>query len=204
MIFATLCIASIITASGLAAYHISMVEEKNQQITDLCTEITALNEKISDLNITMLSATNTITQKNNLIAQKNDEITGLNNQIMSLNSEIAELEEELNQPTNQAMLFIDEVIIEDLRLGIPYALHINCRVINTGDGTAYNAFLHIFAFNSEGVAIDTYHSFGGITTGMSVGLDFSVEYSGSPIENWQITPVWTNQFIIPKSGTLPS
>jgi uncharacterized protein YoxC len=203
MILATLCIASITITSGLAAYHASIVNEKNRQITDLYAEITTLNEELTDLSTIATTLNNTINQKNNLIAQKNDEITSLNNQITNLNSQIVELEAELGQPASQPMLVIDEANVEDLRFGSPYALYINCRVNNTGGGVAYNAFLHVYAFNAEGVAIDSYHSFGGVTAGRAVGLDFSVEYIGSPIESWQIRPIWTNQFVIPKSGTFP-
>jgi len=203
IILGALCAVFIITTAGLAVYYTSVVSDKDQLISNLYTEVARLSTEVHDLNTTTTALNNTITQKNNLITQKNDEIISLNNQITSLNSQIAELEEGPSQPTGQAMLIVDDFNAEDLRFGSSYALHIDCHVKNTGGGVAYNALLQIRAYNAEGVAIDTYHPFGGITAGRSVGLDFSVEYTGSPIQSWDITPIWTNQFVIPVSGIFP-
>jgi hypothetical protein len=79
---------------------------------------------------------------------------------------------------------------QDVRTGYSYSIHIRGRINNTGGSTAYNAALHIIAMNNDGTAIDTNYSFMGITAHMSLGLDFSLPYSGSPIDNCTITPVY--------------
>jgi hypothetical protein len=141
------------------------------------------------------------------LLKKNDEIISLNNQIASLNSQISELNSQIDDLTsqiaNKPKIVVDGLTVEDDRSSSPYNLHIYGFVNNTGGSTAYNAFLHVVALNAEGVAIDTYHYFGGITGGMRLGLNFRLNYTGSPIESWLITPIWTDELIIPLSGTFP-
>jgi len=201
------CIVFIIATAGLAVYYASVVGDKDNQISNLESEVAPLKAEVDTLNATIQELNNEIAQKNNLIAQKNDEIISLNNQITPLNNQIADLNNQLDdlnsQIANKPNIVVDGLTVEDDRSSVPYNLHIYGRVNNTGGGTAYNAFLYILAFNAEGVAIDTYHGFGGITGGMSLGLDFRLDYTGSPIESWSITPIWTDGLIIPLSGTFP-
>ena len=193
VIVGALCAVLIITASALVVYYGSVVGEKDQQISSLGDEVARLNTEVNALNSTVKTLNETLAQKNSLIEQQNNEISDFNNQITSLNSQIAALQE----------LSIDAsgLTVEDLRGTSSYALHIYGRVNNPSEAIAYNAVLHVMAFNAEGLAIDNYHYFGGITGGMSVGLDFIIEYTGSPIESWQITPIWTNQMVMPVNGT---
>jgi hypothetical protein len=107
-----------------------------------------------------------------------------------------------NQIASKPIIVVDGLTVEDDRRSIPYNLHIYGRVNNTGGGTAYNAFLYIVTFNAEGVAIDTHHYFAGITGGMSLGLDFRVNYTGSPIESWVIMPLYTDK-LSSFGGTFP-
>lgn len=188
-------------------YYTSVIGDRDCQISNLETEVARLNAEVNTLNATIQKLNNEIAQKNNLLAQKNDEISSLNQQIISLNSQMAELNSQIDDLTsqiaNKPKLVVDGLTVEDDRSSIPYNLHIYGFVNNTGGSTAYNAFLHIVAFNAEGLAIDTYHYFAGITGGMHLGLNFRVNYTGSPIESWAITPIWTDDLIIPLSGTFP-
>jgi hypothetical protein len=81
---------------------------------------------------------------------------------------------------------------QDYRSSTSNSLHISGFVNNTGDGTSYNAYLHIVAMNHEGKAIDDTYSYAGITPHMSLGIGFSFDYIGSPIINCTITPVYTD------------
>lgn len=204
---AALCIVFITTTAASVVYYNSLIDDKNYQISSLEAELTRLNAEVDRLNATIQKLNDEIAQKDNELAQKDNEISSLNNQMTSLNNQIAELNNQLDgltgQITNKPNLVLDNLIVEDDRSSIPYNLHIDCWVNNTGGSTAYNAFLHITAFNAEGLAIDMYYSFGGITGRMHLGLNFRVNYTGSPIESWAITPIWTDKLIIPSSGTFP-
>ncbi len=79
----------------------------------------------------------------------------------------------------------------DLRSNLSKLLRVDGYMNNTGAGTAYNAVLHVVAMNSSGVAIDTDYGFGGMTGHVSLGLHFSLPYSGSEIANCTITPIYT-------------
>lgn len=200
IILAALCIVFIISTAALATYYNSVLSDKNRQISSLQEEVTLLRAQIDSLNATTQ-------QQNSQIAQKNEALDTLNNKIIELNSEISDLNSQIDNLTsqlgNQSKLIIDSITVTDERSSTANYLHITCRVKNTGTSTAYNALLHVIAFNAEGIAIDDYHSFTGITGGMSLGLDFTVNYTGSPINNWVITPIWTSQRVTPTTGTLP-
>lgn len=204
---AALYIAFIITTAASVIYYNSLINDKDYQISNLEAELTRLNAEVDRLNATIQKLNDEIVQKDNELAQKDNEISSLNDQITSLNNQIADLNNQLEgltgQIANKPNLVLDNLIVEDDRSSIPYNLHIDCWVNNTGGSTAYNAFLHITAFNAEGLAIETYYSFGGITGRMHLGLNFRVNYTGSPIESWEITPIWTDKLIIPSSGTFP-
>ncbi|MGZ4850608.1 MAG: hypothetical protein ACXV2C_04430, partial [Candidatus Bathyarchaeia archaeon] len=75
----------------------------------------------------------------------------------------------------------------DGRVILPYRLHISGRLNNTGGDTAYNAYLHIIAYNKEGLAVDSNYEFGGMTGHITLGLDFKLNYTGSQIDNCTIT-----------------
>jgi hypothetical protein len=81
---------------------------------------------------------------------------------------------------------------QDYRTNTSNSLQIIGFVNNTGDGTAYNAYLHVVAMNHEGKAVDGTYSFAGITSHMSLGIGYSFNYSGSPIINCTIAPVYTD------------
>lgn len=187
-------------------YYTSVIGDKDYRISNLEAEVARLNAEVDTLNAKVRELNSEIARKNNLLAQKNDEIFSLNNQIASLGSQIADLSSQIDELTNQIAskpkLVVDGLTVEDDRSSIPYNLHVYGRVNNTGGGTAYNAFLYIMAFSAEGVAIDTYYYFGGMHAKKSVGLDFRLNYTGSPIESWVITPLYSDEFAS-FGGTFP-
>jgi hypothetical protein len=108
-----------------------------------------------------------------------------------------------SQVANKPLIVVDGLSVEDLRRGTGNNLRIFGFVNNTGGGTAYGLRLHVFAVNAEGVAIDEYKNLGGITAGMSLGVDFGLVYAGSRIESWAITPICSDGSSAPLNGTLP-
>jgi len=108
-----------------------------------------------------------------------------------------------NQVANKPLIVVDGLSVEDLRRGTGNNLRIFGFVNNTGGGTAYDLRLHVFAVNAEGVAVDEYKNLGGITAGMSLGVDFGMVYDGSRIESWAITPICSDGSSAPVNGTLP-
>ena len=108
-----------------------------------------------------------------------------------------------SQVANKPLIVVDGLSVEDLRRGTGNNLRIFGFVNNTGGGTAYDLRLHVFAVNAEGVAIDEYKNLGGITAGMSLGVDFGLVYAGSRIESWAITPICSDGSSAPLNGTLP-
>jgi len=195
---AALCVAFIITTAASVVYYNSVINDKNNQISSLEAEVTSLESEVGKLNATVQSLNRDLAQKNNEINNLNYQITLLNSQIADLNSQITALS---SQTANQPKLVVDNFTVEDDRSSVPYNLHIYGRVNNTGGGTAYNAVLHIIALSADGVAVNTYYSFTGITARMSLGLNFRLNYTGSPIRSWSITPIWTDKSVTPYSGT---
>jgi hypothetical protein len=76
--------------------------------------------------------------------------------------------------------------------GSSHCLRIDGRLNNIGGGTAYNLAIHILAMHSEGVAINSNQSLGGITPYMSLGYHFTLNYTGSPITNCTVSPIYTD------------
>lgn len=83
---------------------------------------------------------------------------------------------------------------EDDRPQPPYSLSVAVLLNNTGSGTAYDAYLHVIAYNNEGVAIDKLYLFGGMTGHVTLGLNCNYNYSGNSIDNCTITPIYTDLF----------
>jgi uncharacterized protein YoxC len=202
---AALCIIFIITAAALIVYYNSVMDDKNIQISVLQTQVDSLNVEVDRLNATIQKLNTELDQKNRQVSNLNSQITSLNNQIAGLNSQINDLTSQISnltsQVTNKPNLIAESFTVEDDRSSIPYNLHIAGRVNNTGGSTAYNAFLHVVAFNAEGLAIDDFYYFGGITGHMSLGLDFRLNYTGSPIQRWSISPIWTDKLTTVSNGS---
>jgi len=95
-----------------------------------------------------------------------------------------------SQEANKPNVVVQSLNVQDERGSVPYNLHVSATITNTGGSTAYNAYLHVVAFNAEGKAIDSMYSFAGITPNANLGLNFRLNYTGSPIQSWSVTPVW--------------
>jgi hypothetical protein len=105
------------------------------------------------------------------------------------------------QDANKPYIVTSGLTAQDYRSSLQNSLHISGRLNNTGGGTAYNAVLHVVAMNSEGKAIDSTYSFDGITPHQSVGLGFSLNYTGSALTNCTITPIYTDS-MQPRNQTM--
>jgi peptidoglycan hydrolase CwlO-like protein len=203
-----LCLILTVAAAGSIVYSTSILSDKNQQISSLQDEVAPLNAKIDSLNAT-------IQQQNEVIAQKNEALDSLNNRIIDLNSQLANLSDQVssltsqldranNQITSQSNLLLDSITVTDETVNTTSGiLHISCRVTNNGTDNAFNALLQVTAISTGGIVIDEYHPFGGITGGMSLTLNFSINYTGAPVISWMIRPIWTNLMALPYTGTLP-
>lgn len=191
---AVLCCAFIISTAASVAYYTSVIRDKNLQISSLEAEVARLESEVNTLNATVQDLKGEVARKNSEIASLNYQISSLRTQIDELNNQTADY------IANQPKLVIDNFTAEDDRTSSPYNLHLYGRVNNTGGSTAYNAFLHVLAFNADGVAINAYHSFTGITARMSLGLNFRLNYTGPPITSWSITPIWTDELPVSYDG----
>lgn len=98
------------------------------------------------------------------------------------------------QGSNKPYITISDFTARDYRGNAPYSLQISGNAINQGGGIAYNGVLHVVAMTSEGVAIDTNYSFGGITPHVPIQASFSLKYNSSAITNCTITPIYTDTY----------
>ena len=106
-----------------------------------------------------------------------------------------------NPDLSKPNILTSGLMAQDVRSIFSCSLHVSGSINNTGGGTAYNASLHIVANNKEGTAVDTYYSFGGLTGHRTLGLNFRLGYSGSPIDSCTITPVYTDSLPPISNGT---
>jgi len=83
---------------------------------------------------------------------------------------------------NCTSINVKNLTVTDDRGKNNYYLYIRGIMNNTGP-TLYGAFLHVTAYNKEGIAIDKFYPFGGMSGHSTLGLDFRLPYSGSPISN---------------------
>jgi hypothetical protein len=171
-----------------------------------------------------------IESKDSQIALLNDEIKNLNDEMINLHSQIANLTGQLSNLRGQitnltsanlvASLTIKEYPYDEVQPpSAPYnALVIAGSVINSGEGTAYNAGLHVAAFDNATVVINITVPLGDGVFGTDSGSQAYVDkyfsgsspklgllYSGQTASitvleifhagnatDWTVTPVWTN------------
>jgi hypothetical protein len=130
---------------------------------------------------------NTISTKDsqisNLQNQNNDLQTWLEGNITLFNSE---------RDVLKAPKLVMDLGYEDVRpyYGTPY-LHIHGIVINVGTNVAYNCKLHLVAYQSSVVTIDTYIVLDIINGESWRYVNEKVYYSGSAITSYTIVPQWT-------------
>lgn len=97
----------------------------------------------------------TIFYYNGLVNDQTSKINSLNSQIANLNNEIANLNNEITNSSNQANLtspYLAAALGATELAGNPYnRIWISGSVTNTGEGTAFNAGLHVVAYASNGI-----------------------------------------------------
>lgn len=171
-----------------------------------------------------------IESKDSQIALLNDEIKTLNDEMMNLHSQIANLTGQLSNLRGQITNLTSANLVTSLTIkeypydevqpsSAPYnALVIAGSVINSGEGTAYNAGLNVAAFNNATVVINMTVPLGDGVFGTDSGSQAYVDkyfgssstklgllYSGQTASitvleifhegnatDWIVTPVWTN------------
>jgi len=165
-----------------------------------------------------------IQAKTNRIASISYQIANLNSTISSLKSQVAELSANLTAPhlvSSVTATDYSPLYIAQLGGGFPPSnyLEIVGSVTNSGGGTAFNAGLHVLAYDANGntqinmtvplsggtFATDTKilslfpewdmsassSQLGNLTSGKTANISIDVYHEGT-VSNWVITPVWTN------------
>ena len=188
----------------------------------------------SVLTVTMLFVTaiaGTIFYYNGVVNDRDSQIELMNAQIASLNSQLSNLEDILANLSSLVTNFTTANLVTAIGAtevpknsshNLPSVhlynhLYISGSVINTGEGTAYNAGLHVVAFDMNGglrinmtvplgggmAAFGTDSKIieylgGGSSTvlgrlygGETTGIDIAIFHEGT-VSNWTMTPVWTN------------
>jgi hypothetical protein len=160
----------VVTFMGYSPTATNSVPTLQSQINQLQTWL--------DGNKTLLNQTKTWLEGNN---------TNYNSQILDLQNQIASLK-------------APKLIKVDLHSddgGLPFesrSLHIYGSVVNVGTNPAYNSKLHVVAYVSQVVAIDTYIQLNTINGESFKYIDQTITYSGgTPLSSWTITPEWTNE-----------
>ena len=152
---------------------------------------------------------------NGILEDRNSKIASLNNKIANLNSKIASLKGQLANLTGiithlKSANLVADVGTFDFPPYLGYnSVYIGGQVTNRGEGTAYNAGIHIVAY-SDGVletnmtvplaSSATYYSTNSqsgqlqlsiLDGGQSVQIGIILYYQGL-VSGWTLTPVWTN------------
>ena len=180
------------------------------------------NGVVNDRNSKIASLNTQITSQDNEIANQNSEIANLTSQISSLERYSA------NQTYLTSANLVVAVAITEVPANVlwastpfypPYShLHITGSANNTGEGTAYNAGLHVVAYAADGTleinmtvplnggpfgtdnainaylkSINIYSSpvLGVLYSGQTVTIGVDIFHEGT-VTNWTVTPVWTN------------
>ena len=195
--------------AGTVFYYSGEVNAGNAKIELMKTNIANLIQESINLN-------NEITNQSNQIANLNSQIANLTGQISNLKSQQANID----SPSADLVtsLGISEIPVNstyNLGNSAPFNhLYISGTVTNSGDGTAYNAGLHVVAYTTTGtvevnmtVPLSDGGSFGadvqtqvygtsslqlgnlypGQTTTVSLAI-----FHEATVSSWSLTPVSTN------------
>jgi polyhydroxyalkanoate synthesis regulator phasin len=175
----------------------TLTSQKNQLQTWLDGNITYYNSQISSLNSQIADLQN---QKNQLQTWLSGNITNYETQISSLNVQITDLRNQITDLRNQIDTLRAPKLIkvnlraDDVRHVYSWDpddnLHVYGQICNVGTNWAYNCKLHVVAYQSGVVAIDTHIILGTIAGESWTSVDSTVYYSGSALTDWTITPEW--------------
>jgi hypothetical protein len=188
-----------------------------------------MNKKITAVSVLIVailfisSIAGTIVYYNGIVNDSNSKIASLNTQIANLNSQISNLQSQITNLTTAnlvADLMTVELPYDAMKPPLPYSdLYITGSVNNTGHVTAYNAGLHVAAYDGNGglainmtfplvydksfgtdSATDNYVSglllrgslqLGSLGSGQRAPISLDIYHEGT-VSKWTITPVWTN------------
>jgi len=185
--------------AGTAFYYNGVVNSGNSKIALMHSNIANLINEITDLN--------------NEIINQSSEIANLNSQISNLNGQVTKL----TSPNLVTALGLNEILSNSSLSGTlaPYNhLEISGTVTNMGESTAFNAGLHIEAYDADGTleinmtvpldngasfgtnaATDVYGSsslqLGNLDSWQVSTISIAIYHEGT-VTNWTLTPVWTN------------
>jgi hypothetical protein len=179
---------------------------------------------VSSIAETLLYYNGVIEGKNNQISSISNEIANLTAEISSLNSQLANLKANLTSSHLVSSVTTKEYdwlsILEEGGGAYPYNfVEITGSVTNTGGGTAFNAGLHVLAYDAGGNALinmtvplgggtfgtddkitGLIKSWGGSVSSMQLGnltsgktLPISIDiYHEGTVNSCVVTPVWTS------------
>ena len=169
---------------------------------------------------TVIYYSTALNNKNSKISSLNSQITNQNNEIANLTSQLHVFgQENLTTPSIVSALGATEVVGSGQQNS---RLWISGTVTNTGEGTAFNVGLHVFAYTSNGTKVldltvpvnkNDVVSYGSQEASLSAYVSngdnnpsyFLPSLAGGGIaylginvfhvgtaSNWTVTPVWTN------------
>ncbi len=173
---------------------------------------------------TIVCYTGLVNDKNSQIESMNSQIASLNSQISNLKNQVANFYEQVTNLTTANLvtaLGTNQVTWDGLANPSPHNhLYIQGSVTNVGKGTAYNAGLHVIAYDSKGnleinmtvplvniasfgtdsntiaYALKQYRGttslqLGSLLTTQTVDIQVQIFHEGN-VTQWDVTPVWTN------------
>jgi hypothetical protein len=66
--------------------------------------------------------------------------------------------------------------------------YIQGEVTNVGNGTAYDAKLHIKLYQAQVLTYEVYFTLGNLESGSTVNVDENIVYTGEALSSWEILP----------------
>jgi hypothetical protein len=193
------CIILLAGIGGVLAYYTMTINNKNTTYDSYASSHYHTNTEFNSLNTTYQdyagSHTYSDSEYNSLQSTYNNyqsthshtdsEYDSLSSQNTNLQNQIASLE-----APNLIRINLGE---SDNRpwLGTPY-LHIQSAITNVGTNTAFNCKLHVVLYQGATIAKDTYVLLGTISGRAGISTTNDVQYSGSALTGWTITPQWTS------------
>ena len=172
------CIILLAGIGGVLAYYTMTINNKNTTYDSYASSHSHTNTEFNSLNTTYQDYAGSH-------AHSDSEYNSLSSQNTNLQNQIANLE-----APNLVRINLGE---SDNRpwLGTPY-LHIQSAITNVGTNTAFNCKLHVVLYQGATIAKDTYVLLGTISGGAGISTTNDVQYSGSALTGWTITPQWTS------------
>ena len=208
------CILLIAGLGGAMAYYTMTINDKNSKIDSINAQLAAITGNNTNTNATEIidqlhaNITKLTNEKNQLQTRldgnknaatnyandhsyTNEQYQNLQNQISSLNAQVTSLQSQIADLQAPSLVRIN-LGESDNRpfLRTPY-LHIQSAITNVGTNTAYNCKLHVVLYQGATITKDTFVLLGTISGRAGISSTNDVQYSGSALTGWTITPQWT-------------